>query len=256
MYRISKILSVMSILFVLILLNVGLAEGQDLKSNVISVSTRGTVKAKPDTAVLLLEVRTTSSLAESALDENNNKIASIEAVIKELNFKGDQVVWSGNQFQPAGGGRYIRPGERVTGFDVFKILQLHIPMGDKTPSELSLEISTVLDKLSKMGASTLSSDISRISLGGTSAVVFILKNPDKYENLAFENALAEARPTAEAIADKLGVKITGIHSVQRMSLSQMILRTTAVPQLEFPYMSTSPDQIIIRANVSVYFSFK
>ena len=133
MYRMSKILSVMSILFVLILLNVGLAEGQDLKSNVISVSTRGTVKAKPDTAVLLLEVRTTSSLAESALDENNNKIASIEAVIKELNFKGDQVVWSGNQVQPAGGGRYIRPGERVTGFDVFKILQLLIPMGDKTP---------------------------------------------------------------------------------------------------------------------------
>jgi len=243
-----------ALVVLLFMMVVSLAHGQDQAQKVISVSSVGTVKAKPDTAILLMEVRSTSPLASNALETNANKITAIKAKLNELQLEENRIEFSGDQFTPAGGGRYFG-GQRPTGFDVFNTLKIRIPMSNKSLADLGTEIASLLDTMSKVGASVLSPDISRISLGGNSAVAFTLENSEKFEKKAYELAIAKARPVAEEIAKKMGVKITGIHSVLSRIPSTSI-RPYATDILDSVHFSTSPDEITIKANVTVNFSFK
>lgn len=223
---------------------------------VIAVSSMGTVRALPDLAVILLEVRSTSPLAANALEENNNKRTAVMAKLGELGLEEDQIEFSANQFTPAGGGRYIPGGQRPTGFDVYSTLQIQVPIAGRGEEDLGIQIASVLDELSKAGASTLSRDISMYSLGDSSAVVFTLEDPGEQEKAAYEQAFSKARPVAEQIAQKMGVKIRGVQSV-RSSMPRQPVRPYPTPSLlDFEHISTSPDELTIKANVTVNFSFQ
>jgi uncharacterized protein YggE len=223
---------------------------------VIAVSTSGSVKALPDVALVLLEVRSTSPLAANALEENNSKRAVVVASLGELGLASEQIEFSANQFAPAGGGRYIPGGQRATGFDVYATLKIEIPLAGHSTEELADRIASVLDELSKAGASTLSRDISMYSLGGSSAVVFTLKDSSEQEIAAYEDAISRARPAAEQIAKKMGVAITGVQSIQS-SLQSVPVRPYPTPGLlDYTHLSTSPDELTVKANVTVNFSFE
>ena len=224
----------------------------------ISVSTLGKVKAKPDACVLLLEVRSTSPLASDALQQNAKKVTEVSAKMKELGFKEEDTKWSGNQFTPAGGGRYYMPaGQRPTGFDVYNTLQVWMRnVSSANPEELFKKVAATLDELGKIGVSVMSYDISRISLGGASTVIFTLQHPEEYEKQAYEMAIEKARPVAEDLAKKMGVKVTGVHSVQS-SIPRLPERPYGGgTELDFVHYSSSPDELTVRANMVVNFSFK
>lgn len=224
----------------------------------ISVSSMGKVKVKPDACVLLLEVRSTSPLASDALQQNNKKLAEVTAKMKEMGIKEEDTKWSGNQFTPAGGGRYYMPaGQRPTGFDVYNTLQVRMrDVSPANPDELFKKVATTLDELGKIGVSVMSFDISRISLGGASTVIFTLQHPEEYEKQANEMAIEKAKPVAEDLAKKMGVKVTGVHSVQS-SFPRLPERPYGGgTELDFIYFSSSPDELTVKANMVVNFSFK
>jgi uncharacterized protein YggE len=224
----------------------------------ITISSTGVVKAIPDLCVIILEVRATSPLAKDALQECTQRVADVSAKLRQLGVKDDGFRFSGIQYSPAGGGRVIYPGgQRSTGFDVYQVLRVQI----KEPSpakaaEISARVSSLLDDLSKAGANVISPAISQMSMGGSSGVIFAVSEPDKYEKQAYDAAIERARAAAEEIAKKLGVKIAGINSVNTGMQSGVIRNPYSTDTLEFPYYSTSPDEISIRSTVSVSFAIK
>jgi hypothetical protein len=113
----------------------------------------------------------TAPLAEDALQDSAKRVSAILARLKEVGIKESDVRLSGNQFTPAGGGRYVMPGmQRVTGFEIFNVLQVRLPLTEGTAAEaMQSRIAGLLYELIKAGASMLSPDVSRMSLGGNSA---------------------------------------------------------------------------------------
>lgn len=237
--------------------NAAQAQQPELSPKVIQFSSTGVVKVMPDVCVIMLEVRTTAPLAKDALQECTQKVADVSAKLRQLGLKEDSYRFSGIQYSPAGGGRMIYPGgQRSTGFDVYQVLR--IQLRDPSPAkagEISVRVSSLLDELSKAGASVISPAISQVSMGGSSGVIFAVLEPEKYERQAYYAAIEKARSAAEEMAKKLGINIAGIHSIS--SGMQPPMRNPYVPDLiEFAYYSTSPDEISIRSTVSVSFSIK
>jgi uncharacterized protein YggE len=232
------------------------AQGQSERPNLISVSSSGKVKAKPDVCLTVLEVRSSAPLASDALQQNEKRVVEIMARLKELGIKDPEIHWAGHQFAPSGGGRIYMPGgQRPTGFEVYNVLEIRIKNPDVSDfGKFSAKIASLLDELGKLGAGMLSPDLSRFSLGGSSAVVFALENPAPYERQAQEQAIEKAKPIAEQLAQKMGVKLTGIHSVQTNILPAS--RPVGGYEIEYTYAASSPDDLSVRANVNVNFSFK
>ncbi len=100
----------------------------------------------------------------------------------------------------------------------------------------------------------LSPDLSRYSLGGTSALVFAVENPEAYEKQAYQEAMEKAKPIAEEIAQKMGVKLAGIQSVTAGAVT--VVRPAGGYEIEYAYIASSPDDLSVRANVVVHYAFK
>lgn len=220
----------------------------------ISISSSGVVKVNPDVCAILMEVRATAPLAKDALQECTQRVSDVSAKLRQLGLKDDSFRFSGIQYSPAGGGRMIYPGgQRSTGFDVYQYLRILIKDISKTKSaETSARVSSLLDELSKAGASVISTAVSQVSMGGSSGVVFAILEPEKYERQAYDAAIEKARTAAEEIAKKLGVKIAGINSVNS-GMQSGVRNPYTTDLLDFAYYSTSPDEISVRSMVSVSF---
>ena len=231
-------------------------QGQSEQPTLITVSSSGKVKAKPDLCLTVLEMRSSAPLAADALQQNDKKVAEITAKLKELGIKDSEIHWVGNQFSPPGGGRmYMPAGQRPTGFEVYNILEVRMKNPDISNMDKFLsKIASLLDEAGKIGAGMLSPDLSRYSLGGSSAIAFAIENPEVYEKQAYESAIERAKPIAEQLAQKLGVKITGIHSVQTSITSPV--RPVGGYEIGYTYVASSPEDLSVRANVVVNFSFK
>jgi len=232
------------------------AQSQGEQRNFVSVSSSAKVKAKPDICVAVLEVRSSAPLAADALQQNDKRVAEVTAKLKELGVKDPDIHWAGNQFTPSGGGRiYMPAGQRPTGFEVYNIVEIRMRNPDLSNLDaLNKKIASVLDELGKLGAGIASPDVLRTSLGGSSAVLFAVEKPEAYEKQAYELAIEKARPLAEHIAQKMGVKITGIHSVSSSMAAQM--RMPGGYEFEFAYFASSPEDLGIRATVMVNFAYK
>jgi uncharacterized protein YggE len=245
---------------IILLLCLGIAplagQSQTVQPNLISISSSGKVMVKSDVCLTVLEMRSSAPLAADALQQNDKRVSEIAAKLKELGLKTSEIHWSGNQFSPSGGGRiYMAGGQRPTGFEVYNVLEMRMKNPDLTNMDKFLtRIASLLDELGKLGVGMLSPDLSRYSLGGSSAVSFALENPEVYEKQAYEIAIERAKPIAEQIAQKMGVKLTGIHSVHASATSPA--RPVGGYDIGYTYIASSPDDLSVRANVVVNFSFK
>ncbi len=146
-------------------------------------------------------------------------------------------------------------GQRPTGFEVYNVMEIRIKNPDVANlGKFTARIASLLDELGKLGAGMLSPDLSRYSLGGSSAVVFALENFEPYEKLAYEQAIERAKPIAEQLARKLGVKLTGVYSVQSNAFQAS--RPMGGYEIGYSYIASSPDDLFVRANAAVSFAFK
>lgn len=225
----------------------------------ISVASMGKVAAKPDLAIVSLNIRSSAPLAADALDQNRKKAQEVKAHLSALGYKDEQVRLSGDRFSPAGGqGIYYPGGQRPTGFDVYNNIYIYLDGADlKDLNQFNAKVGALLDELSKLGASAGSMAISPYSMGGTSLVAFTVKNPAAFENDAYRQALDRARPIADDIAARMKVQITGISAVFSTSMG----RVTQAPQLTtddlpFEYLSSSIDEVPIRVHLTVEYAYK
>jgi uncharacterized protein YggE len=225
----------------------------------ISVNASGKASAKADIAIVLMTVRSTSPLAADALDQNNKKVEDVKARLAALGTKDEQVKFSGNRFAPAGGGMYYPGGQRPTGFDVYDNVYIYLEgpeLNDVT--QFNKRVSSLLDELSKVGASPSNMPISNISMGGSSVVAFSLKDPAPYEKQATLQAVDKARPLADEIARRMKVQITGIEwtSVSPMGRSATGGATSPLDEIPYEYFSSSIDEVPVRVRVDVRYTYK
>jgi uncharacterized protein YggE len=234
-----------------------LLKAQENQMPAISVSASGKVSAKPDLAVVFLNIKSTAPLAADALSQNSKKVEEAKSRLATLGYKDDQVKFAGNRFAPAGGGMFYG-GQRPTGFDVYNFVFVYMDCpGLKDVNLLNGKVSTVLDEMGKVGASPNETPISRVSLGGASVVAFTVKDPSAYEKEAYVQAMDKARPIADDIARRMKVQITGIESVTSVAQGR-IQEQFANPLDEVPYQyfSSSMEEVPIRVSLTVRFTYK
>ena len=234
-----------------------LLKAQENQMPAISVSASGKASAKPDLAVVFLNIKSTAPLAADALSQNSKKVEEAKSRLATLGYKDDQVKFSGNRFAPAGGGMFYG-GQRPTGFDVYNFVFVYMDCpGLKDVNLLNGKVSTVLDEMGKVGASPNETPISRVSLGGASVVAFTVKDPSAYEKEAYVQAMDKARPIADDIARRMKVQITGIESVTSL-VQGRVQEQFANPLDEVPYQyfSSSMEEVPIRVSVTVRYTYK
>lgn len=239
------------------LLDTTLLRAQETQKPTISVSSTGRVSAKPDLAVVFLNIKSTAPLAADALSQNSKKVEEAKSRLATLGYKDDKVKFSGNRFAPAGGGIFYG-GQRPTGFDVYNFVLVYMDGPElKDVNLLNTAASNVLDELGKVGASPSETPISRVSLGGASVVAFTVKDPSAYEKEAYVQAMEKARPIADDIARRMKVQITGIDSVTSMAQARVQEQfPNPLDDLPYQYFSSSMEEVPIRVNLTVRYSYK
>jgi len=225
---------------------------------VISVASTGRATAKPDLAIVFVSVRSSAPLAADALDQNKKKTQEVKTKLGSLGYKETQVKFSGNRFAPTGQGMYFAGGQRPTGFDVYNNIYVLLEGGDlKNIDEFNVKVGLLLDELSKLGATPVQMPISSLSMGGASIVAFTVKDPSAQEKQAFADAMEKAKPIADEIARRMGVKITGVDSANASPLSAMMGGpANPLDELTYEYLSSSIDEVPIRTRVEVRYSYR
>ena len=234
-----------------------LLRAQESQKPTISVSSTGKVSAKPDLAVVFLNIKSTAPLAADALSQNNKKAEEAKSRLAALGCKDDKVKFSGNRFAPAGGGMFYG-GQRPTGFDVYNFVFVYMDGPElKDVNLLNSGVSTVLDEMGKLGVSPSETPISRFSLGGASVVAFTVKDPAAYEKEAYVQAMEKARPIADDIARRMKVQITGIDSVTSVAQARIQEQfPNPLDELAYQYLSSSMEEVPIRVSLTVRYSYK
>ncbi len=223
----------------------------------INASATGKVSAKPDVAIVFMTVRSTSSLAANALEQNNKKVADIRAELTELGYKDTDVKFSGNRFGPSGGGNYYAGGQRPPGFDVYDNFCVYIQGPDLDDvTQFNKKVSLLLDELSTVGASA--SVATPGYPGGSSVVSFAIKDAASYEKEATAQAFDKVRPLAEEMARHMKVHITGVAgaSVYNASRTSGGYPASAFDDLPYEYISSSMDAIVIQMRVDIRYTYK
>ncbi len=215
------------------------------------------MSAKPDSAVLFLNIKSTAPLAADALSQNNKKIEEVKSRLVALGYKDDKVKFSGHRFAPAGGGMFYG-GQRPTGFDVNNFVSVYLDGPKlKDVNLLNTRVSTVLDELGKLGASPSEAPISRISLGGASVVAFTVKDPSPYEKEAYLQAMEKARPIADDIARRMKVQVAGIDSVTSAAQPRIQEQfANPLDELPYQYFSSTIEEVSIRVSLTIRYSYK
>jgi len=223
----------------------------------ISVTSTGKAVAKADLAIVFLNVSSTSPPAADALSQNNKKLEEVKARLTALGYKDDQVKFSGNRFSPAGGGMYYGP-QRPTGFDVYRFVFIRLDGPElKDMTQLNARVSSLLDGLSKLGATPYESPISRVSMGGASLVALTVKGPSPFAKEAYLQAIEKARPIADDIARRTKVQITGVDSVVSVATPGIQDQfANPLDELPYQYFSSSVEEIPVQVSVSVRYAFK
>ncbi len=226
----------------------------------IQVNAAGRAVVKPDLAIVFLQVRSSSPLANDALEQNRKKIAEVTAKLKSMGYKDEQIRFSGNRFSPVGGGVYYGGPQRPTGFDVYNNLYVTLAGVDLAGAdEFNAKVGVLLDEASKAGAQTVNMPISSMSMGGASIVAFTIKDPAPSEKKAYDDAIEKARPVADEIARRMKVAITGMEIV---SLSEQTRQQiygggpNPLDELPYEYLSSSINEVRVRVRLDIRFSYK
>jgi uncharacterized protein YggE len=251
------------LLFVLVSMGAPSLSAQQVPTNpkpTINVSADGKASAKADVAIVFMSVRSTSPLAADALEQNNKKVQEVKSRLSALGYKDEQVKFSGNRFAPAGGRVYIVGAQRPTGFDVYNNVIIYLdPQLLNDPAQFNARASSLLDELSKAGASPTEMPISSMSMGGSSIVAFSIKDPAPYEKQASLQALEKARPLADEIARRMKVQITGIESTTVSPMGRtgaQVQAGTPLEEVPYEYFSSSMDEVPVRVRVDVRYTYR
>lgn len=169
---------------------------------VISVIGRGAVERAPDMASVSIGVTTTGQTAAEALGANSTALAAVIERLKADGVTGSDLRTEGLSVNPNWTNPVNSDGSasapRIDGYTAGNTLRVHIR--DLT------QLGKVLDAAVSGGANTLHS------------VEFATANPGPLLNEARQAAVADARATAELLAEAAGVTLGPVLSIQEPSV--------------------------------------
>jgi uncharacterized protein YggE len=198
----------------------------------ITVSADGQASAQPDLAVINIGVQAQGATAREALTKHNDALNAVMAKLKDLKIGDADVQTTGFSIYP----NYGADGRQVESYNASSNLTIKVEDMGNT--------GTVLDGLVSAGANTA---------GGIS---FTLKNDQQLQAQALANAVANARPKADAIAKQMGVSITGVSSIVENDVNSgpRPMMDTAMSSASGSVPIASGD-LTVNANVTVVFSY-
>jgi uncharacterized protein YggE len=240
-----------------------------LHGDVITVSRAGTAFAKPDLGILTMAIRSSEPLVEEATTDNVKKAKAAEAALAGLGYSPDQYKITSVAFgqDGAGGGmQYVQPNQPAPmGYEVSQYIYVYFAgpeLGDVT--QLGEKEAAVIEALRKAGAVPASpgpAGSGRIYPPQSQAamVVYTIKDSDRYEREALQQALQRAREAAHDVARTMQVHIVRLDSVRTGFLGRSYpLRNGLAPLEGLPYRFYSPtsDEVQISANATLNYIFK
>ena len=236
-----------------------------IHGDVITVSRAGTAFAKPDLGILTMAIRSSEPLVEEATSDNVNKAKAVETALAGLGYSPDQYKITSVAFGQDGAGmQYVQPNRAAPmGYEVSQYIYVYFAgpeLGDVT--QLGEKEAAVIEALRKAGAVPASpSPAGRIypSQSQAAMVVYTIKDSDRYEREALQQALQRAREAAHDVARTMQVHIVRLDSVRTGFLARAYpMRNGLAPLEGLPYRFYSPtsDEVQISANATLNYIFK
>jgi uncharacterized protein YggE len=240
----------------------GVCRAQFQAAHVITVSSNSQVFARPDLGILILTIQSSAPLAADALRQNTRKAGDVQAALAALGYSADSFKISPAVFTRAGG-RYYPDQPSVTGIQAEQFIYVFFGSDQlKDQSQLGQRVAATIDALTKSGAAAANP----FPQQQTAMVVYTVKDPLPYEGRALQEALGRARDGADAIAKKMGVEISGLHSVSTGFLRGGVVGGVITPypqaaqnalaELPYHFYSTRADQVAITADATVNYDLR
>lgn len=184
----------------------------------VSVSANGTVTAAPDQATINLGVRTQSENADEALDENNERMATLIATLREAGVASRDIQTSDFSIYP----QYetsTNGTSRITGYEVSNRLSV-------TVRNLA-NFGSILDATVEAGGNQID------------GIEFGFSDPQALLDQAREAAMAEAERKATQLATLAGVQVGTVTAISESE------------SLPIPIMARGMEQAAMDAAVPV-----
>lgn len=160
-----------------------------LTARQITVIGRGDLKATPDTAIINMGVQAEAATARQAMSDNNTKMAALIAKLKELGVTEKDIQTSNISIYP----RYDNEGREILGYQVSNTVTVKI--------RAVTEAGALLDQVVDTGANYMS------------GIAFTVDDAKNLEQQARDQAIADARTRAEAMAKAAGATVGQVLSI-------------------------------------------
>lgn len=201
----------------------------------ITVNGVGTASARPDQVTVDLATEAQASTAVAAMADNARRIDSVIDAVRGVGIPSDNIQTTGINLFPI----RSRNGEAIEGYRAVASIRVRVPDVDRA--------GAVIDAAIQAGA------------GQVSGIQFGLSDPADLRDRALRAAVADARRRADALADAIGVQITGVEAIIETGATPPPQPRAAAPAAAVAPGDAAPPiepgQLTVRASVSVTFSY-
>jgi len=203
-------------------------------ANTVTASGAGTSQAVPDTAEMSFGVTTTSANAKTALDEASRSAAQIASAVKKQGIAGEDIQTQDVSVYPQ---TVNQSGKQViTGY------------------QASLSVTVKVRDISKLGE--VISAANAAGANDISGPTFTVADPAPARAKAIEEAVADARKSAEAMAKAAGKSVGAVLNMSSSDAGQPVTFGASDAAGAAKSVPIQPGQLDITANVVVVFELK
>jgi uncharacterized protein YggE len=201
----------------------------------ITVVGEGEVSAAPDVAYISLGVESTGGTAKAAMDANAANMNQVVEKIKALGIEEKDIQTSGLNLNPVyDNKRFDQPDQTPTIVGYRASNQVTITIADVSRA------AEVLDGVVDVGANSVS------------GLQFSIKDDSQLRQQALATAVKKAEDKGKALADALGVGITGVSSVVEDYSSGVVPMRAAGPARDMAESTpVMPGELTVSARIQV-----
>jgi uncharacterized protein YggE len=204
-------------------------------ANTVTASGSGTAQAAPDTAEMSFGVTTTSPNAKSALDEASKGAEQITSALKKQGIAGEDIQTQDLSVYPQ---TVDRDGKQViTGY------------------QASLSVRVKVRDIAKLGE--VISAANAAGANDISGPEFTIADPAPVRAKAIDEAVADARKTAEAMAEAAGKSVGAVLSMSSSDVGSAPMAAYGTADIgSAKSVPIEPGQLDVSASVVVVFELQ
>lgn len=234
--RYVAVLPIFAILLIVAMTGMSTADKEANSSEyTLSVTGSGTVKATPNQAVISLGVITQADTVSDAVLENAEKMNAAVAALRQLGISEDDIETSWYSVNPIYEWNEMKHSSTITGYEVTNTI---------TVTTYNLDIlGPIIDNATAAGVNRVNSLTFKVSD----------EMQSQLEEIAIQNACADAKVKAEIIAESLNVTVIGVKSISVNSVWPITPIYSALDVRAVESTSIFPGESEITATVHVEF---